>query len=333
MKKILFVMAALFGCFASSRAQSTLVATLSHGNDVSMYYGAYALRDALEKAESGDIINLSDGAFQAADITKAITLRGAGIDAAKPTYIVNQFTINIPTDDGNRFTMEGIRCNDWLYLDGKFSDPCFVKCILNGFDICWNYRDNDFIENVMFANCKIIREYHIYHGTAQFVNCYLDKCINIDSGSAATFLNCVMNQDYEIYALSFSQLFNSIICYKTDYVNTNVIPSSSTASNCIAIGYNNPFEGLTSSPNCTVSTFAEVFKNYTGEYSDGQTFELTDAAKAKFLGTDGTQVGVYGGVLPYTSTPSYPQFTKMVVDGKTTTDGKLGVNIEVAAGK
>ena len=37
MKKILFVMAALFGCFASSRAQSTLVATLSHGNDVSIF--------------------------------------------------------------------------------------------------------------------------------------------------------------------------------------------------------------------------------------------------------------------------------------------------------
>ena len=40
---------------------------------------------------------------------------------------------------------------------------------------------------------------------------------------------------------------------------------------------------------------------------------------------------MYGGVLPYNSTPSYPQITKMNVANKTTADGKLSVEIEVSA--
>jgi hypothetical protein len=63
------------------------------------------------------------------------------------------------------------------------------------------------------------------------------------------------------------------------------------------------------------------------------TFELTDEAKAKFLGTDSTEVGWYGGVLPYTSIPSYPRITKMNVANKSTADGKLSVEIEVSAAK
>ena len=60
-------------------------------------------------------------------------------------------------------------------------------------------------------------------------------------------------------------------------------------------------------------------------------FELTDEAKTAFLGDDGTEMGMYGGVMPYNSTPSYPQITKMNVANKATADGKLSVEIEVSA--
>lgn len=332
MKKILFVMAALFGCFASSRAQSTLVATLSHGNDVSMYYGAYALRDALEKAESGDIINLSDGAFQAVDITKAITLRGTGIDNKMPTYIVNDFNINIPTEDTNRFTMEGIRCSGNMYLRGKFKDAAFSKCQYSYVEL--GYYDEDFIENAMFANCKIIDRYQLCHGSVHFVNCYLGNCDRYYDTASATFLNCVMNQEY-LSNLPYSQIENCIIFWKETTYGSSAysIPTTSLAYNCVAINHENAYNDLVSSSGCVASTFAEVFKNFTGEYSDESNFKLTDEAKTKFLGLDGKQVGLYGGILPYNSTPSYPRFTKMDVSSKTTTDGKLNVNIEVASGQ
>lgn len=59
--------------------------------------------------------------------------------------------------------------------------------------------------------------------------------------------------------------------------------------------------------------------------------DLTDEAKAQYKGSDGTQVGMYGGTLPFNTTPSYPQITKMNVAKKTTADGKLSVEIEVSA--
>ena len=45
---------------------------------------------------------------------------------------------------------------------------------------------------------------------------------------------------------------------------------------------------------------------------------------------DGTEIGMHGGVLPYDTTPSYPQITRMNVANKKTADGKLSVDIEVA---
>ena len=59
--------------------------------------------------------------------------------------------------------------------------------------------------------------------------------------------------------------------------------------------------------------------------------DLTDDAKATYLGSDGTPVGMYGGPLPFSLTPTYPQITKMNVASKTTADGKLSVDIEVSA--
>ena len=77
-------------------------------------------------------------------------------------------------------------------------------------------------------------------------------------------------------------------------------------------------------------TFAETFKTFNGRnYSEEETFELTDDAKAKYLGTDGKEVGLYGGFQPFSATPSYPLITKMEVDGQTDANGTLGVTIEV----
>ena len=61
--------------------------------------------------------------------------------------------------------------------------------------------------------------------------------------------------------------------------------------------------------------------------SDDNDFKLTEEAKALIKGTDGTEVGIYGGNLPFD--PTKPQISKFNVAAKTTGDGKLSVDIEV----
>ena len=130
MKKVLLaVVGILFA--ATSFAQNALVASLSSGGDVTYYYGVTALEQAVTAAKSGDIINLSSGSFSATNITKGITIRGAGIDSPEPTYIVNEFLIDIPGDDANRFMMEGIRCTNMMIFKGVFANPYFLKCQFN----------------------------------------------------------------------------------------------------------------------------------------------------------------------------------------------------------
>jgi hypothetical protein len=88
--------------------------------------------------------------------------------------------------------------------------------------------------------------------------------------------------------------------------------------------------------NVTVTSLSGLFKTYSQTnintfISDIDDFTLTDKAAAKYLGTDGTQVGIFGGSLPYDEEPTIPQITKCNVASKSTADGKLSVDIEVKA--
>ena len=327
MKKLFLSLVAVLMAATATYAQNTLVATLSHGEDITMYYGYYALRDAMNAAVSSDVINLSGGSFQATDITKAITLRGTGIDDAAPTYISGEFTINIPSDDANRLSMEGIRFVNSVNFSGTFNNPFITKCTFTTIYTGSNAN----IKNIMFANCKITREvYNDELTSMQFINSYIADFENYHNNASAAFVNCVIGAKYPDY-MANSQLLNCIIYYSW---SSTPLPASASATNCLSIGFNDLFSNNSSNTGNTSlssSQYASVFKDFTGTYSDSQTFELTDEAATTYLGTDGTQVGMYGGILPYTSTPSYPQITKMNVANKTTADGKLSVEIEVSA--
>ena len=309
-------------------AQNTLVATLSHGDNITMYYGNNAFVNAHKAAVSGDIINLSGGTFTGTTITKAITIRGTGIDAANPTFIGNT-TIDIAADDACRFMMEGIRCTGELKFYDTNNYPTFQKCL---FDKILPQGDTSrgHVRNAMYIDCKIITEYksttQSKSHAAQFINCYVSNVYHYNSTNDK-YLNCIMNNHPA--NIRNSLLVNCIIFRASN--TTNVLPATSIATNCVAINVPNTFNNSQSNTDCTTSTFEEMFKDFTGTYTDAQTFELTEEAKAKFLGTDGTEVGMHGGVFPYTSTPSYPQITKMNVANKTTADGKLSVDIEVSA--
>ena len=90
------------------------------------------------------------------------------------------------------------------------------------------------------------------------------------------------------------------------------------------------FQNIANTSNTLVNDVEEVFQNFKGTYADNVTFELTDAAKQKYKGTDGTEVGMYGGSFPFDPTTSNPRITRCVVAPKSTADGKLSIDIEVS---
>ena len=330
MKKLLFSVIAMMVA-VTSFAQNALVASLSHGETVTYYYGANAFSQAVEAAASGDIINLSGGVFNAVNITKGITIRGAGIDSATPTDINGDIQIIIPDNDDQTFTAEGIRFLNGTYMQRKASAPyCyFVRCQFKG--LFRTYPDAATINNLAFLNCKFTDSFTAYGTSSVYLqNSYINQMQTTNS-SSITATNCIINGVENSYT-GITVVWNSVFTNCIFYNCSRSLPSTNQASNCINVGSAGNFDlfqSLSQRTGCPTDTktYADVFKTFTGTYSDTETFELTDAAKTAYKDADERQIGLYGGSQPYTSVPSYPLITTMTVGEQTDANGQLSVTI------
>ena len=143
-------------------AQGSLLATLSHDGNISAFYGASALKSAVAAAESGDVITLSSGQFSATNITKPITLRGAGmsistdsLNAHEATIIQGSFTINIADSLEGRLAMEGLYFNNGITYSGILNNAQFLKCRFLNFIA----GTNALSRNTSFIHCRIYDGY------------------------------------------------------------------------------------------------------------------------------------------------------------------------------
>lgn len=324
MKKFIVLFVAVMAMFATTaKAQSSLLATLNHEGTISTFYGTNALQQAHAAAANGDVITLSSGTFQSVNITKAVTLRGAGmaLDAAtqtEPTVLANDFTINIPDETTQRLTIEGIYTNQKVTIN-KLKNAMFLKDRIQYFYITGEGYGKD----LTFIHCRITEKYdgnNNSNNSAVFQNCLVRGMF----GNNYIFNNCLFLADTN---------GNNSHCGNSEYRNCIILNSISTYSTstyynnlyCILSGYS---FNVTNNTNVKVAKDNEAIKNLFG-YSDDNEYKLTEAAKALIKGSDGTEVGIYGGSLPYDPTPTNPQISKFNVAAKTTADGKLSVDIEV----
>lgn len=356
MKKLFFSLIATF-IATMSFAQSSLLATLSHDGEISTFYGATAFKEAMAKAENGDAITLSAGQYTAVNITKAITLRGAGmnmrndsINSHDATIINGDFYIDITDSIAERLMIEGVYFASKLYYKGKINNALFMKCRFGTI-----VNNSGIVSNATFIHCRIAGSITLGEkSNASFINSIVFDPYNRNfSDSNYQFENCDIVFTYSSINGSLSTAGNVINSYYKNCVimvntiagsssNTSyVIPSSCVAVNCIGcsnagapnISNNNIFHYMSAknSTNVRIEKPSSAFITAGFGYTDNEMFELTDEAKAKYLGTDGKQVGIYGGSLPYEEDPTTPQITKCNVAAKSTADGKLSVDIEVKA--
>lgn len=312
----LMAVVAMAVCSVSAFAQNTLVATLTHGDEVSMFYGTNALQQACSAATHGDVINLSGGKFQSTKITKAVAVRGTGIHDANPTYIVNAFDVEIPANVTEKLSFEGCRITSTMTIKGTLSNAYFLKNSLAGVSV---FSSNGKMDNGMFVNCDVYGMSLYGQSTAQIINSYVEQFSN--SGKLASFVNCVINTNGYAHLYKCCQFVNCIMYG----MSGGYFPSTCSAMNCVDVsGYKNALNNISLKENCSYAGM-DIFQG-SNVWKD-----LTDEAKAKYLGIDGTPVGKFGGMIPYNMTPSYPQITKMNVAAKTTADGKLSVEIGVSA--
>lgn len=337
MRKLLLSLALVLLGLNAAMAQSSLIATLSHEGQISAYYGINALKQAHDAAVDGDVINLTGGTFNATNINKAIILRGAGMLAdfdanTFPTIISGDlhFQINNAT---KRLTIEGVKFIDNVYIDGTLNNPYFQKCIFSSI----RQYNSSYLSNATFLNCYIRGWSHgsnVFNYNTTFINSYiwLPSYNTVGIYNSVVIINCVISFSGSVQYLRNSTITNSIFV-STANSDVGMINSNNVLYGCLATGtkINNIFANQQVGNNKIVSDITTVFKEFNGSnYSDDISFSLTDEAAATYLGTDSTQIGMFGGPLPFNPYVSTLKITRCNVASKSTVDGKLSVDIEVS---
>ena len=109
---------------------------------------------------------------------------------------------------------------------------------------------------------------------------------------------------------------------------------NSVAYNCISWG--SILDGC-SHHNCWVfDQIPDVFEFFNGNYNtlvwETEPLTLKGSVAAQCPGQDGTEVGIYGGNMPYSTRPTYMTPYRTTVGQHSTPDGKLNIHIEVIDG-
>lgn len=347
MKKFL-LFCLLLATGMAAKAQTTNVATLldEHGNHKGTYYGANALKEALNVANHGYTIVLSPGQFNSAiTLDKLITIRGAGMCTVpekniQPTILNGTITFNysLTWDIWQIYPdyclkMEGIctRGDVAFANNSGLKNAQFTKCTFGNFykaAAVSQYR----WENVSFVDCYMLGNTALpAESSVSFYNCVVKAIKSQLGGSTVTMSNCVLLYDSDSsYGMAINQglLRNCFIVY-TEGLG-RFPPVACVCEYCYSTTPNF-FKNQVGVTNTVLDMeISDIFKNFDGaNWTDTYNFyELNDWATYELLGSDGSQMGIYGGRASFNPLTSAPQITRFEAP-ETTSNGQLKVTIQV----
>lgn len=324
MKRTLLLICTLL-CANVLMAQEQL-AVLKHNDSTSIFYGQSAFEQAYTAATHGDIITLSDGIFSAPSyLSKGITVRGNGavVDTARRstgTYFMERFDVYY-LGDSLQFSAEGIYFD---YFNGSQSyDIKLTRCYINRISGT---------KGVQATNCVIKSPSNDTYASSgndfyqnNFINCILGgNNTTAYLPNASICNNCIMiGKKYGTY----SQYNNCIIIRKSGSSSDTIL--NGAVNNSVLIGFTGS-DNPASSGNVAMSV-SDVFENWDGSEisTDLETYVLKSSVSDSIVGLDGSEVGIFGGFMPFEWRPSYSIIKRFNVANRTTADGKLSVDIEV----
>lgn len=322
MKRTLLLICTLL-CANVLMAQEQL-ATLKHNDSISVYYGQNAFVEAYNAAANGDIITLSDGTFNApSSVEKGITVRGNGACADTErkrigTYFIEDFELR-NLGDSLQFSAEGIYFEDFNQANAR--DVELTRCYLNHlFNPC----------GLQATNCVIkglLRGCESFNNT--YINCVLES--NYTSGAQALpyyaiCYNCILTGVGDEHVLRNQYQYNNCIVIKKGTTNDTIL--TGVVKNSVLIGFTGT-SSVASSGNVVMS-LSDVFENWDGETlsTDLETYVLKSSVSNSILGLDGSEVGIFGGVIPFDWTPTYSVIKRLDVPNTPDENGMLNIDVE-----
>ena len=321
-------------CMTMAQAQKTdvMTATLQHGDDVTVFTTQTAFANAYAAAVDGDVITLSPGTFNATNLTKSVNIYGSGFeenetDGTGISTINGSITIGVTNETLSDIHIEGVKINGNLTNNASspLQDIYFKKCYINN-----NTIINSEITNVTFCDCytgSIYGVSNIMANNLLVTNCYVNGCVKtFQSGSTVLIDHCIITG--YIAAYENGNLPNDLVysaftwknCVFTFWGSTsywsnwqyNRVGLGATVYNCI---YRNSMGNIsfTAYDLIEVERNTQIFGDANNDtYTPTRTFTLINPTV--WLGTDGTQIGVRGGLYPWSRVPATPVVKSLQLD-------------------
>ena len=289
------------------------------------------IQPAITASSPGDTVYVMGSGTQYGSITldRPITLIGAGYAPPAPALQTNVYTVSINAAGsgsrvmgvevpyilylyGNNVTLERCRLEN-LYLTAGSTDNVIRHCYLN-------YTDLAMPASALVSN-------NIFHTSGYLINSATSSLIitnNLFMGYSTYALSSISNAlitnnifwgSTPVNAAVTNCTFTKNMTFQT---NNNVIPYGSNAGTGNLINANPLF---TNAWNTAV--------NYTYNY------QLLSSSPGKNMGTDGTDIGIYGGVAPMPGlggVPRIPRVTQFDLQYSVVPQGG-SLNVQVKAKK
>lgn len=295
MRRIITLIA-LLGMFVSATAQTNELVTLDHEGELTFYDGIYPLTRALEAAADGDKIYLSSGNFvgpNSITIDKAVSIIGNGYDSR----IIP--SVNIKFSVPKTYTSPAFEGVHLTSLVAEQTDSVSPSIEIRTCKI-------DELRVMKFRSVKVDRCYigYYYNSDLYICNDVMIKNSKIN-GFSGFRVEIVDNCNIEFIKAGKAYPY----CISSSIINSSFLHCgyAVTMQNCL-IGRKDTFETL--EPNKLLLENCYILET-DGDVLDDNLDCSLDLVTNGYLGTDGTQVGIYGGEwLPYTENPTTPTVDK-----------------------
>jgi len=332
------VFVVIFSISITANAQQKVA--LHHSGTTTIYSGSNPLIDAYTAAIANDTIYLPGGTFAPpTNFDKKLAIFGAG-HYQSATLATGKTFINgtvVLKENADNFYLEGVEVNgDFTFSNNEAINQVVVKrCKINGsLNVVGNlsFPSTNFglfgsviIGNIDLANAQ----------TVLISNTIIQGRVFNSIGNALN--NNIMLDEYVRYGNEApingdNNEVNNNIFRKTNYSNL-IVGNGNVAKNNLCALATPSFGTLpTVSGNYFGIVETAIFINHTGaSFNNSNDYHLQNTTS--YLGIDGTQVGIYGGLFPYKeeAIPSNPHIESKTIAPQTNASGELNIQVLVKA--
>ena len=336
-KFYLFLLLFCAGNVFTLKAQS--VVALQRSGETHFFSGADAFKLAYEAASSGDTLFVSGGTYIVPEtVNKLLMVFGAGHnpDYTKATGQTIFSGDLVLAQGAAKSYFEGCLLLDKLIFseNEKVDDLVFRRCRINGMiDFIGNHTSENLCENTHFIECVFAPNSQNNFSHSKNTTISNSICAGRFSNmNYATLSNCIFLTTGGSGAVFYSGAHCTV---QNSVINANPYLYSNT---------NFTFKNNVFFKNVGLSSSHYYSDNYVGVESegffvnqDGVSFGYTDnynlSNPESYTGTDGTQVGVYGGMHPWKegSIPMIPHISRKSISQSVDADGNLKIEVDVSA--